>query len=162
MELRPECATPAPVAADLGPRSSITAGATGVTSLPALNVFLTRAGCCEQTGTTSLPGVQSWTATTAHAAEVQQLSERIESLIADLAARPEKVVLKYIDQDEMREAKDEADRAFRSRDHAYQAHCEIRLLQKLSLWKADQELRRSADRQRLQRPHRLGEESNRA
>ncbi len=63
----------------------------------------------------------------AHAREVQQLNEQIESLRAELASRPEKVVLQYIDQNEMNEAKSEADRAFRSRDRAFRTLCLIRL-----------------------------------
>jgi hypothetical protein len=46
----------------------------------------------------------------------------------ELADRPEKIVDKYIDVGELNEARAEAERAFRSRENAWQALVEIRLL----------------------------------
>ena len=63
----------------------------------------------------------------AHARQVEELQGEIAALKAEMAARPERVVMRYIDQDEMYAAKSEADRAFRGRDRAFQVLCLIRL-----------------------------------
>ena len=63
-----------------------------------------------------------------HRAEVDQLREQIAQLEQKLADRPVKEVQRFMDADELREYKDEADRAFRSRENAWQALCEIRLI----------------------------------
>jgi hypothetical protein len=63
-----------------------------------------------------------------HQAVVAQLRGRIIGLEQELRERPEKVVERYIDADELQAARAEADRAFRSRQMAWQALVEIRLL----------------------------------
>ncbi len=61
-------------------------------------------------------------------AEVEKLRTQISGLQQELSDRPERVVERYIDLDELRKAQDEAERAFRSREKAWQALCEIRLI----------------------------------
>lgn len=70
----------------------------------------------------------------AHRAEVERLNAEIhaaEDATAaaqhELAARPVKEVDKYVDQDDLHTAQSEAERAFRSRDRAWGALCEVRL-----------------------------------
>lgn len=63
-----------------------------------------------------------------HRTEVDQLRELIAQLEQKLAERPVKEVQRFMDADELRGYKEEADRAFRSRENAWQALCEIRLL----------------------------------
>jgi hypothetical protein len=57
-----------------------------------------------------------------------ELRERIAELEQGLHDRPTRPVHHWVDQDELEEARKEAQRAFRSREHAWQALCEIRLL----------------------------------
>ena len=45
-----------------------------------------------------------------------------------LRDRPERIVERYVDQQELEDARAEAVRAFRSREKAWQALCEIRLI----------------------------------
>ena len=63
-----------------------------------------------------------------HQSEATQLRGQIAQLEQELADRPVKEVERYIGADEIQAHKDEADRAFRSRENAWQALCEIRLL----------------------------------
>lgn len=63
-----------------------------------------------------------------HAREATGLRERIDALEQQLRDRPERVVDRYVDLGELQLARAEADRAFRSREHAWQALTEIRLL----------------------------------
>jgi hypothetical protein len=64
----------------------------------------------------------------AHNREVAQLEERIAGLERELEERPEKPVERWHGADEIQAARDEAQRAFRSREKAFQALCMIRLL----------------------------------
>jgi hypothetical protein len=61
-------------------------------------------------------------------AKARRLSSRIAELEQELRDRPKEIVERYIDQGVLDEAQAEADRAFRSRENAWQALCEIRLL----------------------------------
>ena len=63
-----------------------------------------------------------------HAAQVSQLRAEIAKIRQELVSRPEKVVEKYIDAGVLESAQDEAQRAFRSRQSAWQALTEVRLL----------------------------------
>jgi len=63
-----------------------------------------------------------------HAAQVSQLRSEIAQVRQELVNRPEKVVEKYIDAGVLETAQDEAQRAFRSRESAWQALTEVRLL----------------------------------
>jgi hypothetical protein len=56
-----------------------------------------------------------------------QLRNRIAELEQELHDRPKQIVERYVDRDELKEAREEADRAFRSRDNAWQALCMVRL-----------------------------------
>jgi hypothetical protein len=53
---------------------------------------------------------------------------RIAELEQELHDRPTRPVHHWVDQDELEKAREEAQRAFRSRENAWQALCEIRLL----------------------------------
>lgn len=57
-----------------------------------------------------------------------QLRDQIAQLEQDLRDRPTRIVERWVDQDELEEAHTEADRAFRSRENAWQALCMVRLL----------------------------------
>jgi hypothetical protein len=63
-----------------------------------------------------------------HDAKEAQLMSRISELEQKLRDRPEKIVERYVDLQELNEARDEARRAFRSRENAWQALCMVRLL----------------------------------
>jgi hypothetical protein len=63
-----------------------------------------------------------------HRAEAARLRARLAELEHELSDRPVQTVDRYVDADELREAKEGAVRAYRSRDYAYQALCMIRLL----------------------------------
>lgn len=63
-----------------------------------------------------------------HDAQVKLLRQQISELEKALSERPEKIVERYIGQEELDDAKAEAERAFRSRENAWQALCEIRLI----------------------------------
>ena len=62
-----------------------------------------------------------------HRAEAAQMREQIAHLEQELAERPVREVQRLVDADELQKYKDEADRAFRSREVAWQGLCEIRL-----------------------------------
>ena len=64
----------------------------------------------------------------AHERAESQLRARIDDLEQQLRDRPEKVVERRMGGEEMDAAKAEAERAFRSRENAWQALTEIRLL----------------------------------
>jgi len=57
-----------------------------------------------------------------------ELRRTVSGLEQQLLDRPEKIVERYIGQDEIDEAREEAERAFRSREMAFRALCEVRLL----------------------------------
>lgn len=57
-----------------------------------------------------------------------QLRETIAELEQELRDRPTRPVHHWVDQDELKEAREEAQRAFRSRENAWRALCEVRLL----------------------------------
>jgi hypothetical protein len=63
-----------------------------------------------------------------HDKELARLREKISNLEHELNERPERIVERYIDEQELKSARDEAQRAFRSRENAWQALCEIRLI----------------------------------
>lgn len=63
-----------------------------------------------------------------HGNEVTRLNGRIADLERELQERPEKLVERWHGADEIQAATDEQQRAFRSRQNAWQALCEIRLL----------------------------------
>lgn len=63
-----------------------------------------------------------------HDVEVENLVGRISDLEQELSNRPEKVVERYVDLQVLQEAEAEAQRAFRSRENAWQALCEVRLI----------------------------------
>src|SRR5262249_15912877 len=63
-----------------------------------------------------------------HAAEVDRLRRQISQQEQELRDRPTRIIERYVDRQELDDAKAEADRAFRSRENAWQALCEIRLL----------------------------------
>lgn len=63
-----------------------------------------------------------------HDKEVAGLNTRIEELEGELADRPEKIVHRYVDLDELQDAQTEAHRAFASRENAWRALCEIWVL----------------------------------
>jgi hypothetical protein len=56
-----------------------------------------------------------------------QLRDQIAQLEQDLRDRPTRTVDRWVDRDELEEARSEADRAFRSRENAWQALCMVRL-----------------------------------
>lgn len=56
------------------------------------------------------------------------MRERIDALEQELRDRPERVVDRYVDLDKLQLVQAEAERAFRSREHAWQALTEVRLL----------------------------------
>lgn len=64
----------------------------------------------------------------AHDAEVQRLRAQLAQKQRELEKRPEKLVELYVGQDELDEAEAEAQRAFRSREHAWQALSEVWVL----------------------------------
>jgi hypothetical protein len=57
-----------------------------------------------------------------------KLKNQIAELERELQERPEKIVERWHGTDEIEAARSEAQRAFRSRQNAWQALCEIRLL----------------------------------
>jgi hypothetical protein len=57
-----------------------------------------------------------------------QLRDRIAELEQELRDRPTRTVDRWVNRDELEEAQEEAQRAFRSRENAWQALCEVRLL----------------------------------
>lgn len=63
-----------------------------------------------------------------HAREVTGLRERIVALEQQLRDRPARVVDRYVNIDELQKARAEAERAFRSREKAWQALTEVRLM----------------------------------
>jgi hypothetical protein len=63
-----------------------------------------------------------------HNHEVSHLQGRIADLERELQERPEKVVERWHGTDEIEAADAKAQRAYRSRENAWQALCEIRLL----------------------------------
>lgn len=63
-----------------------------------------------------------------HDAEAARLRRQISELEQKLRERPENIVERYVDQQELEDANAEAQRAFRSRENAWQALCEIRLI----------------------------------
>jgi hypothetical protein len=63
-----------------------------------------------------------------HRAEAALLKDRIAELEQELRARPKEIVERYVDRDELDGARAEAERAFRSRENAWQALCEVRLV----------------------------------
>jgi hypothetical protein len=63
-----------------------------------------------------------------HRAEATLLKDRIAELEQELRARPEEIIERYVDRDELDGARAEAERAFRSRENAWQALCEVRLV----------------------------------
>ncbi|HUZ53113.1 MAG TPA: hypothetical protein VMU94_11370, partial [Streptosporangiaceae bacterium] len=63
-----------------------------------------------------------------HDAEVSRLGIQISQMEEELRDRPEKIVERYVGQDEIDEANEEAQRAFRSRENAFRALCEVRLI----------------------------------
>ena len=77
--------------------------------------------------------VKAWEALTErlraeHAAQLSQLRDETAQLQQELVNRPEKVVERYIDADDLEAAQNEAERAFRSRENAWQALSEVRVL----------------------------------
>lgn len=58
----------------------------------------------------------------------EQLSERITELEQELRDRPTRPVHHWVDRNELEEAHEKAERAYRSRESAWRALCEIRLL----------------------------------
>jgi hypothetical protein len=77
--------------------------------------------------------VKAWEALTArrsseHAAQLSQLRVEIAQVRQELVSRPEKIVDRYIEADVLEAAQNEAQRAFRSRENAWQALTEVRLL----------------------------------
>lgn len=63
-----------------------------------------------------------------HRRKEKQLGSRISQLEQELRDRPVKTEVRYIDAEELEHAQAEAERAFRSRENAWQALCEIRLI----------------------------------
>jgi uncharacterized protein CbrC (UPF0167 family) len=63
-----------------------------------------------------------------HNAEVGRLQKRLSELEQELRDRPKEIVERYVDRQELEDARAEADRAFRSREYAWQALCMIQLL----------------------------------
>jgi len=61
-------------------------------------------------------------------AKETRLRNRISELEQELRNRPEKTVERYVDLQELDEARTEAQRAFRSRENAWQALCMVRLI----------------------------------
>ena len=61
-----------------------------------------------------------------------QLRNRIAQLEQELHDRPTRTVDRWVGLDELEEARDEAQRAFRSRDNAWQALCMVRLIHRES------------------------------
>jgi hypothetical protein len=57
-----------------------------------------------------------------------QLKSRIAQLEQELRDRPAQTIERWVDLDKLEEAREEADRAFRSRENAWQALCMVRLL----------------------------------
>jgi hypothetical protein len=57
-----------------------------------------------------------------------QLRNQLAELEQKLRDRPTRTVERWVDLDELEEAREEAERAFRSRDNAWQALCMVRLL----------------------------------
>jgi hypothetical protein len=57
-----------------------------------------------------------------------QLREHIAELEQELHDRPTQTVDRWVDLDQLDEARERADRAYRSREHAWQALCMVRLL----------------------------------
>jgi len=64
----------------------------------------------------------------AHQREVSELWDQIADLRLQLEARPEKIVERWVGTDEIKAAESEAQRAFRTREYAWQGLTEIRLL----------------------------------
>ena len=62
-----------------------------------------------------------------HDAAEARLKNRIAELEQELLDRPKQVVERYVDRDELEETRQKADRAFRSREYAWQALCMVRL-----------------------------------
>jgi hypothetical protein len=60
--------------------------------------------------------------------EIVQLRDQLAAAQRELDERPEKEVIKYIGQDEIRAAREEGQRAFASRQRAWQALSEIQCL----------------------------------
>lgn len=63
-----------------------------------------------------------------HDAHAARLGEEISLLRKQLDERPEKIVERYVDQQELDAARAEAQRAFQSRENAWQALCQVRLI----------------------------------
>jgi hypothetical protein len=63
-----------------------------------------------------------------HDATGARLKARIAELEQELRDRPTQTVERWVDRDQLEEAREEADRAFRSRENAWQALCMVRLI----------------------------------
>jgi hypothetical protein len=63
-----------------------------------------------------------------HSTQVERLQGRISELEQELRDRPKEIVERYVDRQELEDARAEANRAFRSRENAWQALCMIHLL----------------------------------
>lgn len=63
-----------------------------------------------------------------HAAEVSRLEALVAAREHELAERPEREVVRYVDGDVVADARAEAERSFASRENAWQALVEVRLL----------------------------------
>jgi hypothetical protein len=63
-----------------------------------------------------------------HRAEATLLKDRIAELEQEPRARPKETLERYVDQDELDGARAKAERAFRSRENAWQGLCEVRLI----------------------------------
>jgi len=61
-------------------------------------------------------------------AAVAQLREEVADLEQELRDRPEKIVDRYVDLDKLQEAREQARRAYHSRENAWQALCMVRLI----------------------------------
>ncbi len=56
------------------------------------------------------------------------LRSQVAELEQELHDRPKQIVERYLDRDQLEAAREEADRAFRSRENAWQALCMVRLI----------------------------------
>jgi len=63
-----------------------------------------------------------------HRAEAALLKDRIAGLEQEPRARPKETLERYVDRDELDGARAKAERAFRSRENAWQGPCEVRLV----------------------------------
>lgn len=63
-----------------------------------------------------------------HDATEARLERRITELEQEIRDRPTQTVERYVDRDKLEAAREEAERAFRSRENAWQALCMVRLI----------------------------------